>query len=275
MPIPKKIHYCWLSGDPLPEDLQKCLRTWQAKMPDYELVLWDKNKFAVDSVPYVAEACRVKKWAFAADYIRLHALHAEGGIYLDSDVVVCKSFDNFLNYGFFSALEYVPNVAEKRATRRLLNADGSLKKEGIYMVPGLGIQAAIMGAQKGHPYLRDCLSWYEKQHFILPDGSYNTKLIAPTIYAAMAIKYGFRFVRETQYLAENMVILAPNILASNSYKLLSQDTYAVHVCQGSWLTKNPLLSYLRRSNLLRKILGKMPLLSIDEIIQGDFRQGQQ
>lgn len=31
---------------------------------------------------------RKKKYAFAADYIRLYALATEGGIYLDSDVEV-------------------------------------------------------------------------------------------------------------------------------------------------------------------------------------------
>ena len=27
--IPKVIHYCWLSGDPIPEKLQRCLDSWK------------------------------------------------------------------------------------------------------------------------------------------------------------------------------------------------------------------------------------------------------
>ncbi|GBR75899.1 mannosyltransferase OCH1 and related enzymes [Candidatus Termititenax persephonae] len=272
MPIPKKIHYCWLSGDPLPEDLQKCLRTWQAKMPDYELVLWDKNKFAVDSVPYVAEACRAKKWAFAADYIRLYALYTEGGIYLDSDVVVCKSFTEFLVYDFFTAVEYIPGIARKPLTRQLLNADGSLKNEKFCAVPGIGIQAAIMGAQKGHPYLRDCLSWYEKQHFILPDGSYNTKLIAPNIYAAVAVRYGFRYRDERQNLKENMVIFPSSVFAINNGTLILDQTYAVHYSYDSWRSVwyKFFMKLAAKNNFVRRLLGKRPLKTIDEIIQGDF-----
>ena len=58
-----------------------------------KLFKWDARSFDVDSVPFVKEACSVKKWAFASDYIRLHALYEEGGIYLDTDVYVRKRFD--------------------------------------------------------------------------------------------------------------------------------------------------------------------------------------
>ena len=100
--IPKKIHYCWLSGDPLPRKIRKCMDTWRRVMPDYELKLWDTNNFDVTSVPFVHEAFRERKWAFAADYIRMHALYTEGGVYLDSDVKVLKRFDDLLGCSFFS-----------------------------------------------------------------------------------------------------------------------------------------------------------------------------
>lgn len=53
MPIPKKIHYCWLSGEAIPADAVKCVNTWKKIMPEYELVLWDKNKFDITSVPFL------------------------------------------------------------------------------------------------------------------------------------------------------------------------------------------------------------------------------
>ena len=39
----------------------------------------------------------VKKYAAAADYVRLYALYNYGGIYLDSDVELFKSLDFFLD----------------------------------------------------------------------------------------------------------------------------------------------------------------------------------
>lgn len=93
--IPKVIHFCWLSNEPYPDLIKKCIESWKEKLPDYAIKKWDTTNFDVTSVPFVKEAYECKKWAFAADYIRLHALYTEGGIYLDSDVRVLKSFDVF------------------------------------------------------------------------------------------------------------------------------------------------------------------------------------
>ena len=76
--IPKIIHYCWLSNDPLPEKIKMCISTWKEIMPDYEIKLWITENFDVSSVPYVKEAFDSRKWAFAADYIRLSSLYTEG-----------------------------------------------------------------------------------------------------------------------------------------------------------------------------------------------------
>lgn len=35
--IPKVIHYVWLSNDPFPSKIKKCMETWQTIMPDYEI----------------------------------------------------------------------------------------------------------------------------------------------------------------------------------------------------------------------------------------------
>src|SRR5580704_2025815 len=110
--IPKKIHYCWLSGDAPPVKIRDCMDSWRKIMPDYELVCWDAKKFDIQSNMFVADACRARKWAFAADYIRLHALYTEGGIYLDSDVIVKKRFDPMLHHDFFTAMEYHKSIVE-------------------------------------------------------------------------------------------------------------------------------------------------------------------
>jgi hypothetical protein len=250
MTIPKKIHYCWLSGEPIPKHLQKCMQTWQDKMPEYELVLWDKNKFDVNSVTFVREACAVRKWAFAADYIRAYALYTEGGIYLDTDVIVRKSFDDFLPNDFFTAIEY---------------SSGAVKRYGKI---GFGIQAAILGAQKGHPYLRDCLQWYEQQHFVLMDDRYNDKTIAPTIYAKIAEKYGFQYKNEIQFLKNNMVIFPSTVFSTNSIDV-TKDVYAVHYCNASWQSKD-WLRFFRRNKFIRKIFGLNLFRTLDDIINGNF-----
>jgi len=147
--IPKKIHYCWLSGEPLPGNLEKCVDSWRSVFNDYEIIVWDAQRFDINAVPFVKEACAARKWAFAADYIRLHALYEEGGIYFDSDVFVRERFDSFLKHDFFSAVEYHPSIVKSQKTSAMLNSDG-LKKHKAAAVPGIGIQAAVLGSIKGH-----------------------------------------------------------------------------------------------------------------------------
>jgi mannosyltransferase OCH1-like enzyme len=95
--IPKIIHYTWFSGDEMPQVIKECIASWKRILPEYELRLWDYNAIKdIDSV-FLKEALEVKKWAYAADFVRLYALYNEGGIYLDTDVMVFKRFDCFLN----------------------------------------------------------------------------------------------------------------------------------------------------------------------------------
>lgn len=230
--IPRKIHYCWLSGEELPPGLQQCLASWREVMPDYEIVRWDAGRFDIQAVPFVAEACRARKWAFASDYLRLHALYTEGGIYLDCDVRVRRRFDEFLGYRLFTAVEYHPKIVRQQNTLQLLRADGS-SRQAFTPKPGIGLQAAVIGGEAGHAFFGDCLDYYAGKHFVLPDGRYLDQVIAPDIYAMVAEKYGFRYRDELQRLRQDMLILPSAIIAGNAEQA-SAKSYAVHYCAGSW-----------------------------------------
>ncbi|MFI3262672.1 MAG: hypothetical protein R3Y26_07165 [Rikenellaceae bacterium] len=67
--IPKIVHYCWLSGDPIPQTLKECMKSWKEKLPDYEFMLWDLKRFELEQSLWVKQAFEAKKYAFAADYI--------------------------------------------------------------------------------------------------------------------------------------------------------------------------------------------------------------
>ena len=103
--IPKIIHYVWLGNALLPEDMQKCMDSWKKWMPEYQLMRWDDEAIRdIDSV-FVREALLEKKWAFASDVIRLYAIHKYGGIYMDTDVMVYRSFDPLLQNKAFIGRE--------------------------------------------------------------------------------------------------------------------------------------------------------------------------
>lgn len=229
--IPKKIHYCWLSGDPMPRITRKCIDTWRRVMPDYELKLWSTENFDVSSVPFVKEAYEKRKWAFAADYIRMYALYNEGGIYLDSDVRVLQRFDDLLDSSFMSSLEYHPTQIEKDGAWSMIDADGRRVKEGY--VSGIMIQAAIMGAEAGCPFIKDVLDWYASHNFINPDGSLFTTVLSPMIYARVAEKYGFIYKDIDQHLDGRIDIYASSMFAGNKHEVTPR-TRAVHLCAHSW-----------------------------------------
>ena len=103
--IPKIIHYCWFGREPLPDYANKCIASWQNYMPDYELKLWNEDSFDIDSFLYTKEAYGCKKYAFVSDVARLFALKKDGGIYLDVDFIVYRSFDPLLVYKAFAGFE--------------------------------------------------------------------------------------------------------------------------------------------------------------------------
>lgn len=103
--IPKIIHYCWMSGEPFPELIRDCIDSWKAKLPDYKIIEWNSQNFDYNIIPYTKEAMEKKKYAFVSDYVRLYALYKYGGIYLDSDIKVLKSFDSLLNDKAFTGFE--------------------------------------------------------------------------------------------------------------------------------------------------------------------------
>ncbi|MCI5710250.1 MAG: polysaccharide biosynthesis protein [Prevotella sp.] len=229
--IPKKIHYCWLSNDPFPRKIRKCMDTWRKMLPDYEFKLWNTHNFDINSVPFVKQAYEQRKWAFAADYIRMYALYHEGGVYLDSDVKVLKPLDSLLNHGFMSSLEYHPTQIEKDGSRAMIDADGHRIKEGF--VSGIQIQAAVMGAEKGNRFIADVLDWYQTHDFINPDGSLLTNVVSPMIYAQVAEKYGFMYKDQDQPLQDDVMIYRSEIFAGNKHEV-TPASYAVHLCAHSW-----------------------------------------
>lgn len=103
--IPKIIHYCWFGRGPMPEHVNKCITSWKKFMPDYKLKLWDEDSFDIDGFLYTKEAYECKKYAFVSDVARLLALKKDGGLYLDVDFVVYRSFDPLLIYKAFAGFE--------------------------------------------------------------------------------------------------------------------------------------------------------------------------
>lgn len=144
--IPKIIHYCWFGHGGMPESAQKCIESWRKCMPDWEYVLWNEESFDISSYPYSQEAYEAKKYAFVSDVARLYALERYGGVYLDTDVLVYKSFEPLLGFNAFAGFE------------------------GSKHCP---VGTCVIGSEAHGEWVRKQLAHYEGRKFVLPDGGYD------------------------------------------------------------------------------------------------------
>lgn len=94
--ITKIIHSVWLGGKEIPGNLRIYMDSWRQMMPTWDVRGWTEANIPVEvlPVPYVRQALEARKFAFVSDYIRLWALEQYGGVYMDTDVEVIRSFDD-------------------------------------------------------------------------------------------------------------------------------------------------------------------------------------
>lgn len=229
--IPKIIHYCWLSNDPVPEDLQRYMSSWIEILPDYEFKKWDFSVFDKESSDWVSEAFDSKKYAFAADYIRIFAVYNYGGIYLDMDIQVVKRFDDLLNRPYMFAYE----DKEKK-----------------------GIEAGCFGAEKHSPFLKNCLDYYENRHFIKPDGSFDT-LPLPRIMLRILKENNFEYIlfNKNYFTAKSFYTGIVNV---------TDETYCIHNFAGSWLNDEQKYAAELKSKLMKLPLPKKMMVRLARFI---------
>ena len=103
MRIPKIIHTFWFSGDQKPEEYQRCIDSWYKYCPDYEIIEWNCDNYDYKKNRFMENAINCRKWAFASDYARLDVIWEYGGIYMDADIELRKSLNDYLgNDAFFT-----------------------------------------------------------------------------------------------------------------------------------------------------------------------------
>ncbi len=231
--IPQIIHYCWLSGDEYPESIKKCLASWQKHLPDYEFRLWDCKRFDINSTLWTKQAFETKKYAFAADYIRLYALYTEGGIYLDSDVIVYKSFNDLLDLPYF--------IGEDKTHC---------------------FEPAIVGCEPGMPWIKDVLDRYEHLSFINDDGSYNMRGLPVVFHDRLTPSY--KFLRQPcpqlyHYEKDIIRVFPFDFFNSRDFvgAIRTSNSYCSHNYLGSWLKKSSKYKMLIKQIVPRRLLNFM------------------
>lgn len=197
--IPKKIHYVWFGKGEKNDLILKCLSSWKKYMPEYEIIQWDEDNFDILGNTYALEAYNSNRWAFVSDFVRLRVLEEHGGIYLDTDVEVFRSFDDLLECGAFTGFE---------------------KYMGTYSPV-----TAVMAAIPNHPWIKDLLSSYSDASF--EDGFTNTQRIT------MDLNLNRGIINNNVLQSFDDVTIYP----AEYFCVPSENGYSVHHFNGSWLSK--------------------------------------
>ena len=215
--IPKIIHYCWFGHGEKPDSVRHFIAGWRLKLPDYEIKEWNEDNFDVASIPYAREAYEARRYAFVADCARLYALATEGGIYLDTDVEVLKSFDPYLGAPAF--LGYESEV---------------------------GLCTAVMGSEPGGKLVCQLLDDYRERHFINGDGTLNTTV--NVVYVTNRLKQFGWIVDGRQMEVKDVAwvypqeYFSPKSLTTGKIKI-TPNTVTIHHLNASWYNTREKMVY--------------------------------
>lgn len=253
--IPRIIHYCWFGRGEMPELVQRCMASWHLFMPDWTYMCWNEDNFDVASAPqYVREAYQARKYAFVSDYVRLWALEQYGGVYLDTDVEVIRSFDE------------LPEFSPSRATQvahQSINSHAS--GASIPPMAFIGFEESkaktlgtnVIGSMAHLSWLKMQMDYYNTVRFVRQDGTMdmtaNSEIIARNLVKEGLIRNGKEQQVEDVHVYD-FHYFSP--ITSTRVMRKNKNTYSIHHCYGSWVGDSP-QSKLYDSVIVREIINAL------------------
>lgn len=211
--IPKIIHYCWVGGKPKPQSVLYCIESWKRCCPDYEIREWNETNYDFTKNEYMRQAYETQKWGFVPDYARLDIIYTHGGIYLDTDVEIVRSFDKLLENDCFFGFEDTG--------------------DGEYFVNcGHGF-----GAIPGHKAIRRVRDLYDHISFIQEDGSIN--LLPSPHYTTQALRQLGLIQQNKDQTLPQIQIFASDVLCPKNFRTgkltKTSRTVSIHHFSASWV----------------------------------------
>lgn len=216
--IEKKIHYIWF-GDKKTEKVLKCIESWKKFLPDYEIIEWNEKTFDIEKEIYenkfFRECYKRKLWAFVADYVRVKVLYEYGGIYLDTDIEVLRTFDSLLDNELF--LGYEDDIT---------------------------LNLAVIGVVKEHIAMKKMLEFYEKKVWTSP-----LYIITGILTSIIKEIYGEKFKGNEKIKMYSKEYFYPYGHDEEfAEKCITENTYTIHWWEKSW-GKNPKVYFLKYKHL--------------------------
>ena len=228
--IPKRIFYVWL-GSSAPADVLLAIHQWKQMLPDYEIIEINENSkqyfdFATElkNNLWFKTVYEKKMWAYAADYIRCKVLYQNGGIYLDTDISINKSFDDILSEPAFIGKE----------TSEVVNL-------------------AVIGCRKNNPFIKQVLDFYSEDIWTHP--IYTIPKIATHVLEKC---YNYKPGKADDVIRLSDITIFPEkwfypyeYHTPYSDNCLTPDSHTIHWWKASWC-KPEIATWLRAKHLRSK-----------------------
>jgi len=187
------------------------MESWHRYMPDWKYNEWTEDNFEIDTAPlYVRQAYETKMYAFVSDYVRLWALEKYGGLYMDVDFEVYKSFEPLL---------ICPEGA-------FVGREGSK-----HQPPMLGVMAANVHS----PWVVAMKKMYDDRLFIKSNGTYDLTTNVSYFAAAGVHKPEWVNIYPVEYFCP---------ILTTGEDVRSENTYCEHKGLHSWSGKGGWKEYV-------------------------------
>lgn len=206
MSIPKIIHWSFGKGRLSPLAL-RCMESCRRVLPDWRIIVWDdyncpKNAFI--------ERALLERPVTVSDYTRFWALHEYGGVYLDCDVEILKPFD--LSPKCFFGIQCLHEPTEL-------------------------VNVAVVGAEKGHPFMHDLMATIEPMS--------PAECHGPRFVTAALVDRGLKIANEEQTLRDGIKIMRKETFYPWRWcdapdpAMITPETVAIHWWEGTWAKADP------------------------------------
>jgi len=238
--IPKIIHYCWYGRGEKSAMIQMCIESWKKFCPDYQIKEWNEDNSPMD-IRWMHDAYKHQKYAFVADYARFYALYHEGGVYMDTDMLLVKPIDEFLIEKMFLGREDQYNAS-----------------------------MGIIGMEKGCDFCKMIMDWYDSTSFDIVKPPIITRFISPQLF-----QFGFTEEDKTQHLTNGLTIYQSDYFypihytqefeLQDVYSYQKPDTYGIHLWNKSWTDEFRLFEareYKLAFTEVRKRIKRTPILPL-------------
>ena len=208
--IPKRIHYCWFGQNTRSALNERCVESWRKILPDYQIKEWNETNSPLDNT-YCRAAHARGLWSKLSNYVRLHALYTEGGIYLDTDVEAIKSFTPLLHHKCFLGFQ-------------------QQEEQGDW------VNSAITGAQSGHSLLRRCMELTVETFTEEGEFSRSPAIMTRALREVGLREYGLQEIKDVAVYPAEYFYPYP-WFGKFSPDCIKEETYCIHHWEASWVKK--------------------------------------